>query len=60
MADTHECCTPHDLPTFLLCQKYRLERDPEGGGCPGPALYCGFREGCLIWFLTRGTEREDE
>ena len=40
----------NDLPDSLVCHKYRQERDPEKGACPGRTSYCRFRRSCLVWF----------
>ncbi len=46
----------------LVCEKYQEKVDSEKAVCRRPTEYCKFRNGCLLYFLSReksGDEKKE-
>jgi hypothetical protein len=46
-------------PETFQCMKHHTHIDVTGLKCPDPELYCKFRSGCIIWFMSKEKNREE-
>lgn len=54
------CINHPDRETSYLCQKHQVYLCEECLACSDPQLYCKFRSSCIIWFITRKYQVDDQ
>ena len=50
----------NEIDQPLPCMKYNRDHDRRNPRCADPELYCKYRTSCLIHFMEKNNEHQDE